>query len=167
LSSGLPNRVVLTLKSLVMQAEVPYAAAEILLLSDKDSDIRLIQAAAIACHVNVVASCPDVLSFLRRESSFSDSPRPDLIFLDLDLSNPEHCDALREIKEDDAFRRIPVVVMAANDSHEVIQDAYNLYANAYIVKPKETAEFIRVIDTTFTFWLTLARLPTNPTIKSL
>ena len=149
----------LTLRSLRMRAEAPSVSAEILLLSDKDQDIRLVRGAAKTSHVNVVGDCPDVLSFLRRESRFIDSPRPDLILLDLDLSNPEHCDALREIKGEDAFRRIPVIVMAANDSPAIIQDAYNLHANAYVVKPKEPEDFVRLIDTTLTFWLKLARLP--------
>jgi chemotaxis family two-component system response regulator Rcp1 len=150
---------VLTLKSLEMRAEAPSAAAEILLLSDKDQDIRLVKGAAMASHINVVGGCPHVLSFLRRERSFSDSPRPDLILLDLDLSNPEHCEMLREIKEDDAFRRIPVIVMAASDSDDIVQDAYDLHANAYVLKPKDPKEFVSVINTILTFWLTLARLP--------
>jgi CheY-like chemotaxis protein len=151
----------LTLNSRSMPAEALSAAAEILLLADKDQDVLLVRGAAHTNNINVVPGCPQVLSFLRREQGYGDCPRPDLILLDLDLSNPEDCDTLREIKEDTAFRRIPVIVLAANDTHAVIQDAYNLHANAYIVKPKEPEEFVRVVKATLSFWLKLARLPND------
>lgn len=149
----------LTLDSLEMRAEAPSAAAEILLLSDNDRDIRLVKGAANSSHVNVVPECPDVLAFLRHELSFRDSPRPDLILLDLDLSNPEHCDTLQGIKQDESLRRIPVIVMAASDSPDKIQGAYDLHANAYVLKPTDPEDFVKVINTTLTFWLKLARLP--------
>lgn len=142
-----------------MRAEAPSATAEILLLADKDPDVILIKGAIESNNITVVSGCPQVLSFLRREQGYRESPRPDLILLDLDLTNPDDCDMLRDIKQDPQFRRIPVVVMAANDSHTAIQDAYNLHANAYIVKPKEPQEFIRVVKATLSFWLKLARLP--------
>jgi hypothetical protein len=34
-----------------------------------------------------------------------------------------------------------------------------LSANAYVVKPRDEEDFIRVIRATLTFWLTVARLP--------
>ncbi len=142
-----------------MRAEAPSAAGEILLLSDNDCDIRLIKGSAARSHVNVVPECPDVLAFLRNERSYADSPRPDLILLDLDLANPEHCDTLRGIKEDDSLRRIPVIVLAAGNSPKNIEDAYDLHANAYVLKPSDPEQFVQAMNTTLTFWLTLARLP--------
>lgn len=149
----------LTLISRSMTIEAPSAAAEILLLADKDEEVLLVKDAAQTNHVNVVGGCPEVLDFLHRKKGYRDSPRPDLILLDLDLSHPEHCETLRQIKDGTEFRRIPVIVMAASDSPKHIQDAYHLHANAYIVKPRNSEEFVRVIKATLAFWLQLARLP--------
>ncbi len=142
-----------------MRTEAPAGAAQILLLADRAEDITLIKSAADQHKINHVERCPAVLSFLRRQSEFSDCPRPDLIILDLNLSDRDHCETLQEIKEDADFKRIPVVVMARDDSPAAIRGAYSLHANAYVIKPAEPEEFARVIKATLTFWLDLARLP--------
>ncbi len=119
----------------------------------------MIKGVAALHKINVVELCPHVLSFLRRHPGYSNCPRPDLIILDLNLSNSEHCETLREIKQDSDFRRIPVVVMASDGSPKAIRDAYSLHANAYVVKPPKPDEFASVIKATLSFWLNLARLP--------
>lgn len=142
-----------------MKAEAPSLAAEILLLADREEEVSLVRTAAETGHVNVVQGCPSVLSFLRRQGSFVGSPRPDLVILDLDLADQEHCEVLKQIKQDSGFRAIPVVVLASEASPSSVQLAYELHANACLIKPREREEFLRVMRATMTFWLTLARLP--------
>jgi len=142
-----------------MRSEAPSAVAEILLLADRADEISLVQEAADDHHITVVDVCPAVLSYLRRQPGYSNCPRPDLIILDLNLSNPHHCQMLCEIKEDPQLRRIPVIVMAGDDSPKVIHDAYDLLANAYVTKPSEPEAFLRVIRATLVFWLGVAQLP--------
>jgi DNA-binding NarL/FixJ family response regulator len=142
-----------------MITEAPSTAAEILLLAEDADEVTLIRRAVETNRLNVVQRCPAVLSFLRRQDEYSDSPRPDLILLDVDLSRKEDCQMLEQIKMDDDFKRIPVVVLASDDAYERISQAYDLHANAYILKPGEQQEFIRVIRATLNFWLKLARLP--------
>lgn len=149
----------ISLKPLAMRTEAPSAASEILLLDDRADEIRVIKGVAALHNVNVVKLCPEVLSFLRRHPGYHNCPRPDLILLDLNLSHSEHCETLTEIKQDPDFRRIPVVVMAGDDSPKAIRDAYSVHANAYVVKPSEPNEFVRVIQATLSFWLNLVRLP--------
>lgn len=143
----------------MMTTEAPTAAAEILLLADDADEVTLIHRAVEANSLNVVKGCPAVLSFLRRQGEYSESPRPDLILLDLDLSKKDDCEILDQIKKDPDFKRIPVVVLASDGAYERIFQAYDLHANAYILKPGEQQEFIRVIRATLNFWLKLARLP--------
>lgn len=142
-----------------MHTEAPTAAAEILLLAQHDYDVAVIKRATGASNVNVVARCPNVLSWLRRQGEYDRAARPDLILLDLDLSNDDDCELLSEIKEDPDFKRIPVVVLASSESHENIFQAYSLHANAYICKPTDREEYVRVIRATLHFWLALAKLP--------
>lgn len=142
-----------------MQAEAPSVAAEILLLEPNIDETDVIRQATDSSNVSVVAACPDILSFLRQEGTYSSAPRPDLILLDLDLSKIEDCEILTEIKKDQKFRRIPVVVLASSEKYEDIFQAYDLHANAYICKPADRREFVKVIRTTLQFWLTLVRLP--------
>jgi len=85
--------------------------------------------------------------------------RPDLILLDLDLDNTADCELLSQIKDDSDFKRIPVVVLASSESDDNIFQAYSLHANAYICKPPDREEYVKVIRATLHFWLALARLP--------
>jgi DNA-binding NarL/FixJ family response regulator len=142
-----------------MRVEAPADAADILLLSQHADEVQLIRHAVESNQLNVVAACGDVLTYLRRTGAYREASRPDLILLDLDLSDPRECETLEEIKRDPEFKRIPIVVLAADDSYDSIWHAYDLHANAYILKPGEPDEFVRVIRATLSFWLKLARLP--------
>jgi chemotaxis family two-component system response regulator Rcp1 len=142
-----------------MQTQAPSVAAEILLLEQNDEEVALIREATRTSNLSVVLECPDILSFLRRQGKYSAAPRPDLILLDLELSRVEDCEVLTELKKDAGFKRIPVVVLATSAAYDDVFQAYDLHANAYICKPAEREEFVRVIRATLHFWLALARLP--------
>lgn len=142
-----------------MRTEAPPAIAEILLLEQNTADVALIKESTESANVTVVAECPDILSFLRRQGEYETARRPDLIILDLDLARTEDCEMLTEIKRDPRFKRIPIVVLASSEGTENIFQAYDLHANAYILKPPDCNDFIRVMRATLHFWLTLARLP--------
>ena len=142
-----------------MSAEAATDAADILLLSQRANEVQLVRHAVETNQLNVVAVCGDVLSYLRRTGAFREASRPDLILLDLDLSDPRECVTLEEIKRAPEFKRIPIVVLAADESYDTIWRAYDLHANAYILKPGNPDEFVRVIRATLGFWLKLARLP--------
>ena len=142
-----------------MLTEAPSITAEILLLEQNLEDAALIQTAVENNRVTVLTECPDVLSFLRRQEQYASAPRPDLILLDLELSNKADCEMLSEIKQDPLFKRIPVVVLANSASYQDIFQAYDLHANAYICKSADRDHFARIIRATLHFWLALVRLP--------
>lgn len=142
-----------------MPTEAPAAAAEILLLEENTDAAALIGKAAENSNLSVVAACPEILGYLRREGKYEQAPRPDLILLDLDLSRKEDCEMLSDIKKDAVFKRIPVVVLASSDSYANIFQAYDLHANAYICKPPDQEQFLTLVRATLHFWLALVRLP--------
>jgi len=142
-----------------MLTQAPSVATEILLLEKSTPEIYLIQEAAANLNLTVVPECPDIVDFLRRQGKYANAPRPDLILLDLDLSRPEDCETLSGIKKDSSFRRIPVVVIASSEDAQNVLQAYDLHANAYIQKPAEPEEFVKVVRATLHFWLALVRLP--------
>ncbi len=142
-----------------MLAEAPSAAAEILLLEQNSEQVALFAQAVNSTRLTVVQDCPKILQFLRHEGPHTDAQRPDLILLDLELSDPEGCAMLSDIKRDPQLRRIPVIVLATSDSYEHVSTAYDLHANAYICKPETSDLFIQTLRATLHFWLALARLP--------
>lgn len=138
---------------------------EILLVEDNPGDVRLAVEALKEAHVNnrlaVVADGIEALSYLRQEGKFAQSPRPDLILLDLNLPRKDGREVLTDIKGDANLRRIPVVVLTTSRAEEDVLRAYNSHANCYITKPVDFQQFMDVIKSIENFWLTIVKLPTE------
>jgi chemotaxis family two-component system response regulator Rcp1 len=97
---------------------------------------------------------------LRRAPS-RDSPRPDLILLDLNLPRKSGHQVLADIKADPALRHIPVVVLTTSSAERDISRAYELHANCYMTKPMDIDGFAEVLRHIEDFWLSWAKLPTG------
>ena len=137
--------------------------AEILLVEDNPGDVRLIVEAfkedKLRNNLDVVEDGVEALAFLRREDKYADTPRPDLILLDLNLPKKDGREVLAEIKADENLRRIPVVILTTSKAEEDILKAYNHHANCYITKPIGLEQFIKVVKSVKEFWLTIVKLP--------
>jgi two-component system, chemotaxis family, response regulator Rcp1 len=138
-------------------------ALSILLVEDNPGDVRLmkeaLKEAEVSTELSVVYDGEAALNFLRRANGYTDSPRPDLIFLDLNLPRRDGREVLAEIKADDKLRRIPVVVLTTSEAERDIVNAYDLHANCYVKKPIDLDKFIQVVRECEKFWLHIARLP--------
>jgi CheY-like chemotaxis protein len=138
---------------------------EILLIEDNVGDARLAQEALrdakVRNHLSWVADGVEGIAFLRREGSYAKAPRPDLILLDLNLPRKDGREVLSEIKSDDKFKRIPVVILTTSQAEEDILRAYHLNANCYISKPVDLDQFMKVVKTIEDFWLTIVKLPSE------
>lgn len=136
---------------------------EILLVEDNPGDVDLtmeaLEEAKLRNSVHVARDGVEALQFLRRQGPHGGAPRPDLILLDLNMPRKDGREVLREIKEDPALKRIPVVVLTTSEAEEDVLDAYEYRANAYIVKPVDFEQFFRTIRSLEDFWLTVVRLP--------
>jgi two-component system response regulator len=68
---------------------------------------------------------------------------------------------LAEIKADKHLMKIPVIVLTTSAAEEDIARAYSAHANCYVTKPVDLDQFLRVVNTIETFWLTLVKLPSR------
>jgi chemotaxis family two-component system response regulator Rcp1 len=136
---------------------------EILLVEDNPGDVRLtLEAFKEGKVVNTLSVAEDgveALAFLRGEGEHAGAPRPDLIFLDLNLPKMDGREVLAQIKADEHLKRIPVVVLTTSKAEEDIIKTYDLHANCYITKPVDLEQFIRVVKLIEDFWLTIVKLP--------
>jgi two-component system, chemotaxis family, response regulator Rcp1 len=139
------------------------ALATILLVEDNPGDVRLMREAlatnGMSKSLSVVEDGEQALSFLKRNGSFKQAPRPDLIFLDLNLPRKDGREVLAEIKASSDLRRIPVIVLTTSESDNDIKKAYELHANCYVKKPTELDEYLSVVKACESFWLHIVRLP--------
>lgn len=135
----------------------------VLLVEDNPGDARLTLMAMKDCKLNIqvdtVIDGEQAMSFLRKEGRFAESTRPDLILLDLNLPKKNGFEVLREVKEDDELRRIPVAVLTTSKAEEDILRSYNLHANCFISKPIDFDQFTKVVKSIEDFWFTIVKLP--------
>ena len=139
---------------------------EILLVEDSPADVRLTKEvlgeARVRNTLHVVRDGVEAMAFLRRAGGYADAPMPDLILLDLNLPKKHGREVLAEIKQDPALKRIPVVVLTTSMAERDILEAYGLHANGYITKPIDLGQFIHMMKVTEEFWLTIVKLPPQP-----
>lgn len=146
-----------------MQPSARPRPVEILLVEDNPGDQRLTREALrdgkVLNRLHVVADGTEALRFLRREGPHGAAPRPDLILLDLNLPGMDGREVLRQVKQDDELRRIPVVVMTSSDAERDVIATYDTGANSYVTKPVGLDEFTRVVQSVQEFWFSIVTLP--------
>lgn len=138
-------------------------AIEILLVEDNPGDARLtleaMRDAKVHNRIHVVEDGVEALAFLRREGSYGDAPRPDLILLDLNLPRKDGRAVLAEVKADPDLKRIPVVVLTTSQAEDDVLRAYDLHANCYVTKPVDLEQFMKIIKQIDEFWVKVVTLP--------
>ena len=134
----------------------------ILLAEDNPGDARLTMEALkdgrFLCQVHLAKDGVEAMEFLRREGRFADAPRPDLMFLDLNMPRKDGREVLEEMKDDPALRRIPVVVLTTSEAEQDLCRSYDLHANCYIIKPLDVDQFFQIVRAIEDFWFDIVRL---------
>lgn len=136
---------------------------EILMVEDSPTDVLLareaISQAKLVNNLYVVEDGVEAMAFLRKQGQYSNSPRPDLVLLDLNLPKKSGKEVLAEIKADETLKLIPVVVLTSSKAETDVIKAYGLHANCYIAKPVEFDSFVEVVRSISHFWFSVVTLP--------
>jgi CheY-like chemotaxis protein len=146
-----------------MRPPSPGEPVQILLVEDSPGDIRLtrevLRDAKIANELHIVGDGEQAMAFLRCEGDYAAVQRPDLILLDLNLPRKDGREVLAELKDDPDLHLIPVIVLTTSAVEQDVLRSYDLNAACYITKPIDLDEFVTVVRSIESFWLTIVRLP--------
>ena len=136
---------------------------EIILVEDNPGDVYIVRSSLADTKLDHnfyhVRDGEEIMTYLHQEQGYQNTPRPDLILLDLNLPKKNGFEVLAEIKADSKLRIIPVIILTSSDSERDILRSYELYANSYIVKPSNYFDFFQAIKKLELFWLNLVELP--------
>lgn len=135
-----------------------------ILLADDDPDDRLLTAEAfaearLANQLHSVEDGVELMDFLHRRPPYTDTPRPGLILLDLNMPRKDGRQALAEIKNNPDFAHIPVVVLTTSAEEEDVLRTYGLGANSYITKPVTFEGLVHAVGVLGQYWFSLVDLP--------
>ncbi|MFN6570250.1 response regulator [Dendronalium sp. ChiSLP03b] len=138
----------------------------LLVIEDSDEDFealcRVIYRQAV---VNPIFRCTDgdeALDFLYHTGPYGDAetaPRPSIILLDLNLPGTDGREVLEQIKQDENFKTIPVVVFTTSSNPKDIEICYRYCVASYILKPIDIKRLVQTIQGFINYWLDLVILP--------
>ena len=135
----------------------------ILLVEDNEGDILLTTEALsegkIINEVSIARDGEEAIDFLNQQGAFSNATKPDLILLDVNLPKKNGYEVLDYIKSTNDLKHMPVIILTTSSSQKDILHAYRNYANAYITKPVDVDDFIKIISTIEDFWIGIVQLP--------
>ena len=135
----------------------------ILLAEDNEGDILLTREAfansKILVNLSIVKDGKEAIDFLTKEGAHTNSLPPDLILLDINLPKQNGHEVLQFIKEHEAFKHIPVMMLTTSSFDKDITSCYKNHVNCYIIKPVEVEAFMAVINEIESFWISIVKLP--------
>ena len=135
----------------------------ILLVEDNEGDIVLItdafEEAKILNTISVVRDGQQALDFLYKKGRYSDAKEPNLVILDVNLPKKNGHEVLKEIKSNKKLCHIPVIMLTTSSSPIDITTSYKNHVNCYITKPVDVDDFIKVVLSIESFWISIVQLP--------
>jgi CheY-like chemotaxis protein len=132
----------------------------VLLVEDDLNDIFLVKRAfkiaRIRNPLQVVTDGQEAINYLRGDGRYADReahPLPKLIVMDIKMPRKTGFEVLEWVKGDGRpLRRIPVVIVSSSDNPADINRAYELGANAYMVKPVSFREVEHLFNSITQYW---------------
>jgi CheY-like chemotaxis protein len=137
----------------------------ILLVEDDLKDVELTLSALeeynLANEVVVTRDGEEALDYLYRRGSFATrlNGNPAVLLLDLKLPKIDGLEVLQQIKSQEKFRMIPVVVLTSSREERDMVASYQLGVNAYVVKPVDFHAFVNAIKELGVFWAIINEAP--------
>ncbi len=132
----------------------------VLLVEDDLNDIFLVKRAFKVAHIHnplqVVTDGVEAIQYLGGEGKYADRqayPLPKLIVMDIQMPRGTGFEVLEWVKRDGRpLRRIPIVIVSSSDNPSDINRAYELGANAYMVKPMDYRAVEHLFQSITHYW---------------
>jgi two-component system response regulator len=141
-------------------------AVDILLVEDNPQDAELTTRALkkhnLANRLITIEDGAEALDFIFHRGKYATmalSHPPKVVLLDLKLPKVSGLEVLRAIRQNDATRSLPVVIITSSREDPDIKAAYDLGANSYVVKPVDFDDFAQAVSSLGLYWLLVNQPP--------
>jgi len=132
----------------------------VLLVEDDLNDIFLVQRAfkkaRISNPLQIVTDGEKAIQYLQGRGPYSDRslyPIPKLIVMDINMPGKSGFEVLEWLKSrQQPLHTIPIVIVSSSDNPEDINRAYDLGANAYMVKPMDFKAVEHLFQSITHYW---------------
>ncbi|MGN6479317.1 response regulator [Luteibacter sp.] len=137
----------------------------ILLVEDSPADAEMaidaLREANLANPVVHVEDGVDCMDWLNRRGRYVDRPESDpaVILLDIKMPRKDGLEVLKELRTDDRWKRVPVVILSSSREESDLARSWDLGVNAYVLKPVDVQQFFTAVQTLGHFWAVLNQRP--------
>ena len=135
---------------------LPVLAAE-----DEESDAFILrlafQKAGVSNPLVIVSDGHEAIDYLASHGRYSDRnahPLPALLLLDLKMPRMSGFDVLRWLSMQPNFQHLPAIVLSSSSDESDLLRARQLGARDYFVKPLSLPDFVGIIKSLQSRWLT-------------
>jgi two-component system response regulator len=130
----------------------------ILLVEDSPADAEMtidaLREAKLANPIVHVEDGVEALDCLFQRGAWADRPLviPAVVLLDIKMPRLDGIEVLREIRESDRLKHVPVVILSSSREESDLARSWDLGVNAYVVKPVNAQQFFDAVQTLGQFW---------------
>jgi|SRR6185312_3287739 len=137
-----------------------------ILLVEDDPDhelltLRALRKSNIANDIRVAHDGEEAVNMLFGGEDGRPTVNPQVVLLDLKLPKIDGLEVLRQIRENEQTRMLPVVILTSSDEESDVIRSYRLGVNSYIRKPVNFTEFAEATRQLGMYWLVLNECPPN------
>src|SRR6266581_8887827 len=140
--------------------------AVILLAEDSDDEVMLIRRAfrdaKLLNPLHVVRDGEEAIAYLKGEGRYANRaeyPLPALLLLDLKMPRKNGFEVLEWIRQQPSLSAMRVVVLTVSTEIRDVNQAYQIGANSFLVKPVDFEQFVSVIRALGGYWLWMDKAP--------
>jgi CheY-like chemotaxis protein len=140
----------------------------ILHVEDRPEDVYLLQygfsQAGITNPVQVAADGQEAIDYLAGNGKYADRnqfPLPGFVLLDLKLPIKMGMEVLEWIRQQPALKSLIVIILSSSIFESDIKRAYELGANAFLVKPADLGGTVEMCRALKHFWIEHNRTPSS------
>ena len=135
----------------------------ILLVEDNEDDIIILKEVLtkhnIGQDLSTVRDGDEALDYIFKRGIYTGVTTPDLVLLDLNLPRKNGMEVLKEVRNNVAYKYLPIIVLSTSSSPDDITESYQKHANCFITKPSDITSLDNMVQELKSFWLKTAQLP--------
>jgi two-component system response regulator len=132
-----------------------------ILIAEDDADDRFLLRTAFEekgynDKLEFVENGNELIAYLNERQKKAHDRFPKFILLDLNMPKKDGREVLRELKQHEQYKKIPVIIFTTTKNESEIRRCYEMGANTYVVKPASFSDLLSTIEQIRAYWLDTA-----------